>query len=214
MPTVCRHMICFILLLRALISPRQIVSGKMSELPQFAYAGLQLYSTQNEFYFVAETADSALKIDKESVSFEVISAKNVPYTSVEKEPTGVVAFLGIVDLVACPYLAVAVESELVGYVDGDKPIHRVVKTDLIPFSKSLSHLTPIQVADNTKFIEMVRSMISIPELYYSASYDITHTMQRLQGTGPQFLNAPLVNRADLRYICSNYFSYFSGERRI
>ena len=170
----------------------------MDELRNFVYPSLKLYSTDTDFFVVPEKENTVLKIEKQTGTLSMVSSQIVPFTTLDLEPRDVVALIGITEMVACPYLMIATESELVGYVDGDKPVYRIPNTDLIPFAKSFSHLTQTQLSDIGKYLDMIKFMLSCPELYYSSSFDLTHTMQRLQGTGPQFLSASLISRADMR----------------
>jgi len=45
----------------------------------------------------------------------------------------------------------------------------------------------LQISQNKLYISMVESVLNTPFLYFSYSYDITHTMQRLHNTTPEFL---------------------------
>lgn len=45
----------------------------------------------------------------------------------------------------------------------------------------------LQISQNKLYISMVESVLNTPFLYFSYSYDITHTMQRLHNITPEFL---------------------------
>lgn len=54
-----------------------------------------------------------------------------------------------------------------------------------------------QVQDNTRYLAMVDHMLAADSYYYSATYDLTHTMQRLHNTSPDFQQMPLHERVSL-----------------
>ncbi|KAK4884701.1 hypothetical protein RN001_000972 [Aquatica leii] len=59
---------------------------------------------------------------------------------------------------------------------------------------------------------MIKQVLATPHLYFSYTYDLSHTMQRLNGTGPDFLSQSLVERGDSRFIWNGHlFSSFGRE---
>lgn len=74
----------------------------------------------------------------------------------------------------------------VGTIAGHQ-IFKLVLTEIIPYSKSSLHLSEKQVQNNTTYIEMIKSVLSTPYFYFSYTYDLSHTMQRLHNTPPEFL---------------------------
>ncbi|KFD51848.1 hypothetical protein M513_07177 [Trichuris suis] len=106
---------------------------------------------------------------------------------------------GIIRLVAGPYLIVISESELVGTIYEQK-VFRITRTDLFQFSRSTAHLSELQVQDNLVFLEMVKTVLAFESFYYSPTYDLTHTLQRLNNTSPEFLLMSLHERADNRFL--------------
>uniref|UniRef100_A0A5S6Q8R4 Phosphatidylinositol-3-phosphatase SAC1 n=1 Tax=Trichuris muris TaxID=70415 RepID=A0A5S6Q8R4_TRIMR len=106
---------------------------------------------------------------------------------------------GIIRLVAGPYLIVISESELVGTIYEQK-VFKVTRTELFPFSRSTAHLSEVQFQDNLIFLEMVNMVLSFENFYYSPTFDLTHTLQRLNNTSPEFLLMSLRERADNRFV--------------
>lgn len=45
---------------------------------------------------------------------------------------------------------------------------------------------------NKVYISMVESVLATPSFYFSYSYDITHSLQRLHNTSPEYLKVSLV----------------------
>ncbi|KFD66989.1 hypothetical protein M514_07177 [Trichuris suis] len=101
--------------------------------------------------------------------------------------------------IAGPYLIVISESELVGTIYEQK-VFRITRTDLFQFSRSTAHLSELQVQDNLVFLEMVKTVLAFESFYYSPTYDLTHTLQRLNNTSPEFLLMSLHERADNRFL--------------
>lgn len=60
-----------------------------------------------------------------------------------------------------------------------------------------------KVADKT-FCSMIQAVINVDGYYYSNTYDITHTLQRLQNTSPDFRNLPMLERADTRFVWNHF----------
>lgn len=53
------------------------------------------------------------------------------------------------------------------------------------------------------YLEMINSVLSLP-LYFSYSYDITNTLQRIREMGEASLSKPLFKRADSRFFWNHY----------
>lgn len=94
---------------------------------------------------------------------------------------------------------IATQRELVGQI-GTHQIWRLAKAELLPYCRSLTHLKPEQLADNNAYLNMVELVLSTPYHYFSYTYDITHTIQRLHQIGPDFWQQSLLERADQRFV--------------
>lgn len=122
--------------------------------------------------------------------------------------------LGTITLLAGNYLIIATHRELVGFIAGHS-IWRLAGTKLIPYSTSTSHLNDNQRNDNCVYLCMIKRVLKTPNIYFSYSYDITHTMQRLQNTDPLFTSQGLYNRADGRFVWNgNLLKGFSQPEMI
>ena len=51
---------------------------------------------------------------------------------------------------------------------------------------------------------MIELILRTEAFYFSYSYDITHTFQRLQISSPDFYAAPFIERADQRFVWNRY----------
>lgn len=79
----------------------------------------------------------------------------------------------------------------VGTIAGHQ-IFKLVSTDVIPYTKSSLHLSEKQVQNNSTYVEMIKSVLNTPYFYFSYTYDLSHTMQRLQNTPPEFLQVIII----------------------
>lgn len=109
--------------------------------------------------------------------------------------------VGIINLIAGPYLIVINSAQVVCEIRGQK-IYQVLDTKLISFRKTTTHLTETQIHFNTQYQSMIRTMLATPYFYFSYEYDLSHSLQRLhqqlsQATYEQ--QSPL-ERADQRFV--------------
>lgn len=107
----------------------------------------------------------------------------IPQASSTKPICGIV---GTLRLLAGPYLVIITKKRKVGSING-QTVWQVAETEVISYSRTLLHLTEKQISQNKLYISMVESVLNTQFLYFSYSYDITHTMQRLHNTTPEFL---------------------------
>lgn len=176
---------------------------------QEVYSDLTLYTTPDKFFLEPKTGDELMVIERASEN--IVCFKNnhrhlIPAANSRKDFCGLI---GIVHLLACPYLVVAVQRELVGYIAGCA-VWRLVKAELIPFRSAL-HLPPEKQADNEIYLAMVESVLSTPFLYFCYDYDLTHSLQRLHGISPDFWNQSIWDRADQRFVWNgNLLTPFKG----
>ncbi|KAJ8929754.1 hypothetical protein NQ314_017529 [Rhamnusium bicolor] len=159
------------------------------------------YITPEKFYIEPKTGDELLIIDRPSEYITVQrNVGQIPAVSSRKDFCGL---LGSINLLAGCYLVIATQRELVGYVAGHA-IWRLAKTELLPYCKSLLHLNAEQQLDNNLYLNMVEQVLSTPFHYFSYSYDITHSIQRLHDISPEFWQQSLWDRADQRFVWNGY----------
>ncbi|XP_060069370.1 phosphatidylinositol-3-phosphatase SAC1-like [Ylistrum balloti] len=72
------------------------------------------------------------------------------------------------------------------------------------YQKTMLHLTEKQIMDNRTYLSMIELALKTESYYFSATYDITHSLQRLQNTSPEFLSMPLHERADARFLWNGH----------
>jgi len=66
------------------------------------------------------------------------------------------------------------------------------------------HLSELQLTDNRTMVNMVESVLNLKSYYFATDFDITHSLQRLSNTSPEFLQMPLHERADQRFVWNNF----------
>jgi hypothetical protein len=103
---------------------------------------------------------------------------------------------------ACRYLIVITDAEMCGTIAGHN-IYKISSTDVIPYTRSSLHLTERQVQNNATYLEMIKSVLNTPYFYFSYTYDLSHTMQRLHNTTPEFLQVNIVDSISHCYIVHN-----------
>lgn len=142
------------------------------------------YMTPEKFFIEPKESNVLLSIDRASqrVSLEN-NAGQIP-TSGSRRP--VCGILGTISLISGKYLIVATHRIHVGYIAGQS-VWRLAASDLIPYTRSTLHLTNEQLSDNKVYISMVEQLLNTPYIYFSYTYDLTHTLQRLHNTAPDFL---------------------------
>ncbi|KAK1332530.1 hypothetical protein QTO34_007211 [Cnephaeus nilssonii] len=58
----------------------------------------------------------------------------------------------------------------------------------------------VKLQDNKTFLAMINHVLSVDGFYFSTTYDLTHTLQRLSNTSPEFQEMSLLERADQRFV--------------
>ncbi|XP_076448962.1 phosphatidylinositol-3-phosphatase SAC1-like [Babylonia areolata] len=120
----------------------------------------------------------------------------IPASAITKNIYGI---LGIIRLVAGAYLIVITKREKVGELMG-QTIWTVAETEILSYKRTTTHLTEQQTVLNKMYLNMVESLLKTEFLYFSCTYDLTHTLQRLHNTSPDFNSMGLYERADQRFV--------------
>ena len=114
--------------------------------------------------------------------------------------------VGVANLLACPYLIVITKITKVAEIYG-QPIFRIDETDIIPYLRFTRHLTDEQVKYNDTYLNMFKSILSSPHFYFSYSYDLTHTLQRLFNFGIQLKGRSLFDRVSTPFLVDCQTNY-------
>ncbi|XP_077503149.1 phosphatidylinositol-3-phosphatase SAC1 isoform X2 [Amblyomma americanum] len=173
------------------------------------YDSLILYSTPERYIIEpSNSSDKSLVIDRVSREITLSAKPDIPPHAVRRVIYGIV---GIIHLLAGPYLIVIVERRRVGDING-QVIWRIKATEAYSYTRTSLHLTEQQNQYNKQYTAMVQSVLSTPNFYYSTTYDLSHSLQKLYNTTPDFLQMGLMERADQRFVWNHYLmSEFSNQ---
>ncbi|NP_001086149.1 phosphatidylinositol-3-phosphatase SAC1 isoform 1 [Xenopus laevis] len=178
-----------------------------------AYENLKLHITPEKFYVEAcdPGVEDVLTIDRVSTEVTLSGKKDIPPSAITRAIYGI---LGTIRLVAGMYLIVITRRKKVGDLLNHS-IWKATDFDIISYKKTMLHLTDSQLQDNKAFLGMLSHVLSVDGFYFSVSYDLTHTLQRLANTSPEFQEMSLLERADQRFVWNgNLLREFSAQPEI
>ncbi|KAM4630283.1 phosphatidylinositol-3-phosphatase SAC1-A isoform 1-T1 [Polymixia lowei] len=163
-----------------------------------AYERYNLHTTPEKFFIEAcdEGADAVLAIDRVSNEMTLTVKKDVPPSAVTRPICGI---MGTIRLVAGMYLIVITKKRNVGSLLGHA-VWKAVDFDVISYKKTVLHLTETQSQENKTFLSMINNVLTTDGFYFCTDYDLTHTLQRLANTSPDFQEMSLLERADQRFV--------------
>ncbi|KAG7225373.1 hypothetical protein INR49_027362 [Caranx melampygus] len=163
-----------------------------------AYERYNLHTTPEKFFIEAcdEGADAVLAIDRVSNEMTLTGKKDVPPSAVTRPICGI---MGTIRLVAGMYLIVITRKRNVGSLLGHA-VWKAVDFDVISYKKTVLHLSEIQSQENKTFLSMINNVLTTDGFYFCTDYDLTHTLQRLANTSPDFQEMSLLERADQRFV--------------
>ncbi|XP_055383120.1 phosphatidylinositol-3-phosphatase SAC1 [Condylostylus longicornis] len=166
----------------------------------YVYNDMNLYITNEKFYIQPNGKSEALVIDRQTPEVKVQKECDLKPLLAAKRVCGV---LGTIKLISGRYLIVATHRIFVGLING-QVIWRLAGYDIIPYIPTTMHLTQQQKLQNEKYFEMLKKVLDTPFLYFSYSYDLTHTLQRLHSIPPDLFMSGLLDSADHRFVWNNY----------
>ncbi|MCL4136033.1 UNVERIFIED_CONTAM: hypothetical protein GTU68_006435, partial [Idotea baltica] len=161
------------------------------------FEDLVFYSTDDKFFIESSQSKRLMVIDRVSSEIALETNKGqIPFSASQKHVHGIV---GIVNLISGSYIILITKRLKVGTLN-KQTVWRLVDTEIVPYTRSLASLTGEQKVHNEKYLSMLQQVLSTPYFYFSYSYDLTHTLQRLYYTAEEFLQMPLHERADIRFM--------------
>ncbi|KAM4706340.1 phosphatidylinositol-3-phosphatase SAC1 [Rhinophrynus dorsalis] len=178
-----------------------------------SYENLILHTTPEKFYVEAcdHGAEDVLVIDRVSTEVTLTAKKDIPPSAITRPIYGI---LGTLRLVAGMYLIVITRKKKLGDLLNHS-IWKATDFDIISYKKTMLHLTDTQLQDNKTFLAMIGHVLSVDGFYFSSSYDLTHTLQRLSNTSPEFQEMSLLERADQRFVWNGHLlREFSAQPEI
>ena len=143
-----------------------------------------LWCLPDKFYVTTDVSpDQLLTIDRTTYNIETVtthqtSLANLVGSGGTRRP--ICGLLGIIQLVSGPHLVVANKKVKVGHITTENhAVWQLVESDVIPFSRSELHLSAGQVKLLHKQRLMVKELLQTPMFYFSYTYDLTNSQQRL-----------------------------------
>lgn len=168
------------------------------------FDSLQLHITPDKFLIEPQNAgvSELLVIDRISQEISLEAPQSVlPGADTLKQQ--IYGIFGVIRLTSGPYLIVITKREKIGEIGGHT-IWKVLDTALYAFKKTMFHLTEKQISDNRIYMSMLELALKCESYYFSTTYDITHSLQRLHNTSPDFLSMSLHERADPRFLWNGH----------
>lgn len=120
--------------------------------------------------------------------------------------------LGSIRLISGYYLLVVSSKLKVGTLLGND-IYRVDNFELISYVKNENKLMENENKSNEMSKRMIHSVLQTDYFYFSYTYDLTHSLQQLNNTSPDFINQPLFNRADPKFVWNKFLIETLDSRR-
>uniref|UniRef100_A0A671UNS7 SAC1 like phosphatidylinositide phosphatase b n=1 Tax=Sparus aurata TaxID=8175 RepID=A0A671UNS7_SPAAU len=160
------------------------------------------FSLVRERFYVEACDDGCvdvLTIDRVSTEM-TLTGKDIP-ASAETRP--ICGLMGTLRLVAGMYLVVITKKKKVGDLLGHA-VWKALDFDIISYKKTILHLTDNQMQDNKTFLSMINNVLHTDGFYFATDYDLTHTLQRLANTSPEFQEMSLLERADQRFVWNGH----------
>ncbi|KAF6206426.1 hypothetical protein GE061_017659 [Apolygus lucorum] len=168
------------------------------------YDDLRLLTTGEKFFILSTNSpENVLVIDRVTEEIKLESVKvPLPANASESRIKGI---LGTIKLISCNYLVVVTDRVKVGEnQNGSNVIWKVKKVDLLSYAKSTTHLSSDQNRLNNEYIMMFQNMVSSNDFYFSYTYDLSHSVQRLQHLSPEQLSSSMLRRGEQRFVWNAY----------
>ncbi|KAK3085970.1 hypothetical protein FSP39_011450 [Pinctada imbricata] len=160
------------------------------------------HTTADKFYIEpsGSVTGELLVVDRVTQEITLQANQSLPSPAVTKKICGI---FGIIRLIAGPYLIVITKKSKVGEISGHD-VWKVEETETLSYKRTMLHLTEQQNAHNRSYLSMVRTVLRAESFYFCTDYDITHTLQRLENTSPEFRSMSLIERADPRFTWNGF----------
>ncbi|XP_071957671.1 phosphatidylinositol-3-phosphatase SAC1-like [Antedon mediterranea] len=163
------------------------------------HENLVLHIGEDKFYIEARDQGTKEVLVIDRLSQEIVlesSGIQIPTVTAVQPICGVI---GTINLLAGHYLVIITKKRKVGEIKGET-IWKITSTEIIPYRKTLLHLSEIQQRHNRVYEGMIQQVLDMNCYYFSTTYDLTHTLQRLYNTSPEFSQMALHERADQRFV--------------
>ncbi|CAF0761684.1 unnamed protein product [Brachionus calyciflorus] len=160
------------------------------------YSNFNLHTSDEYLYIQSYSANEVITIDRLTNEITIRDQNSIP-SSAAKKP--IHALVGAIQLIAGNYLIVVTSKSKVGVLD-EHEIWKCEKFEILPFHRNDNHLNEDEKKINSSYKSMVEYFLTTQNFYFSYTYDLTYSLQKLQETSPEFLALPLFERADKRFM--------------
>ncbi|VDK20873.1 unnamed protein product [Taenia asiatica] len=161
---------------------------------------------QYVLYNASSTAkERPIVIDRMTNTVSISGYDVSHYEGVMPRPMRVYGILGTMRLLSGRFLLTVDKCELVGNLFGHQ-IFQVSSASLHPFAKSVSHLNAAEASAmeaEIACVSMLTFVLQMKGMYFSNTYDLTVSQQRLSEFGPECRNMSLFERADKNFLWNN-----------
>ncbi|KAK9511175.1 hypothetical protein O3M35_005787 [Rhynocoris fuscipes] len=174
------------------------------EVQNLVYSKYQLHVSTDKFYIQAtEVNNKCLVIDRVTADIheEILASDGqIPPSTSQRIIYGI---LGIIQLISGPHLIVITDRMRIGQINGQE-IFMVKGVSILSYARTNNHLSQCQIALDKEYLSLLELILNSPGFYFSYTYDLSHSMQRLRNTTPDFLNKPLHLRGEQKFIWNEY----------
>lgn len=166
------------------------------------YNEFNMYICPNNIFIEpVQNTNVILNIDR--IDFTSQKQTNNGQIPTESKSQTIAGILGVVKLLIGPYIIIIKKKKFVGKINGHD-IWQLIDIDILPIPKTKLHLNETQDRMDIEYLNMIKQTFNTPYYYFSYTYDLTHTMQRLYNTSTSFVNIPMYERADQRFLWNHY----------
>ncbi|KAF7258500.1 hypothetical protein EG68_03982 [Paragonimus skrjabini miyazakii] len=161
----------------------------------------RLFTSPEAYYIFPLGCKEVLVIDRVSQTIRIeYDISVIPPTL---DSLVIYGIWGTIRLLSGNHLVVITARERVGELFGNV-IWKITKSAIFPFVKSNINLSDVQVQDERVYCQMLETVLDMDGFYYSTTFDITHTQQRLSDTPPEFKKKSLSERCDARFTWNRF----------
>nr|CDS26068.1 phosphatidylinositide phosphatase sac1 [Hymenolepis microstoma] len=151
-------------------------------------------STTKERPIVIDRVTGAVSLSNHSMSH---------YETLMPRANKIFGILGTIRLLSGRFLVTIDQCVLAGNLFGHQ-IFKVEKASIHPFAKSNNHLNAIEMEAETAYLNMLTFMLNMEGMYFSSTYDLTVSQQRLSEFGPEYRHMNLYERAEKQFLWNHY----------
>ncbi|KAM3178932.1 hypothetical protein ACTXT7_001608 [Hymenolepis weldensis] len=149
------------------------------------------------------TKERPIIIDRVTGAVFLSSYDMSHYETLMPRANKIYGILGTIRLLSGRFLMTIDKCELTGNLFGHQ-IFKVNGASLHPFAKSNNHLNATEMEAETCYLNMLTFMLNMEGMYFSDTYDLTVSQQRLSEFGPEYKHLNLYERAEKQFLWNHY----------